>query len=56
MIDYNIILNVFIAMFVYNIVLKAFGALLMQQFMKGEQVQKEKSKFRDRLKEKLEEK
>lgn len=52
----EIILNVFIAMFIYNLVLKAMGITLMKYFLDGnDYVKKEKESFKEKLKNKLEE-
>ena len=48
MIQFSIILNVIIGMFIYNIILKAFGAVLMREFMKSDTLQKEKKSFREK--------
>ncbi len=53
MIQFSIILNVIIGMFIYNIILKAFGAVLMREFMKSDTIQKEKKSFREKVQEKM---
>jgi len=56
-INTEIILNVFIALFVYNIILSAIGKTLLKYFLDSSSVvQKEKKTFEQRLKEKLQEK
>ena len=52
-IDINLIGNVLIAMFLYNMILKAIGAALIKQIMKGDVAQKKKKTFREELKKKL---
>lgn len=52
----DIIVNVCIGMFVYNIILASFGNVLIKHFLENnETVQKEKKSFRDRVSEKLKE-
>jgi hypothetical protein len=56
MIDLKIILNVLIALFVYNIIWKAIAATFIKEIMKGDFVQKEAKSFKEKLAEKLKEK
>lgn len=50
----EIIINVFIALFIYQIFIKAFGAVLIKYFLdNSDSIQKEKKSFRDKLNEKL---
>jgi hypothetical protein len=53
MIDVNLIINVIIGMFIYNIILKAFGATLINQFMKSDVAKQHKKTYRQKIKEKL---
>ncbi len=53
-IDVNIIVNVLIAMFSYNVILKAFAATVFKQIMKSDVAQERKKTFREELKKKLE--
>lgn len=55
-IDIKLILNIIVALFVYNIILRAIGGVFMNQFMKSDTMKKEKKSFQDKLKEKLEQK
>jgi hypothetical protein len=55
-IDLDIILNVFIGMFLYNMVLTSLGKALLNHFLNNsETIQKEKKSFREKLKAKLDE-
>ena len=47
----EIILNVWLAMLVYNILFKAFGATLLKAAMKGEKGDEVRKTFKDRLEE-----
>ncbi len=54
-IDVNLIGNVLIAMFLYNIVVRAFAATVIKQIMKSDVAQEKKKTFREELKKKLKE-
>lgn len=55
--NYEIILNVFIALIIYNLILSSLGKVILKYFLDhSETVQKEKKSFQDKLKEKLNEK
>lgn len=47
----EIILNVWIAMMIYNIIFKAFGATLLNAAMKGRQGDEVRKTFKERLEE-----
>ena len=52
MIDTNLIMNMVIALFLYNIILRSIGQAIMKQFMKSDVAKKEKKSFEERVKEK----
>ena len=52
-IDINIIGNVLIAMFLYNIILKAIAVFFVKQMMKSDVAQKKKKEYIDELSKKL---
>jgi hypothetical protein len=50
----EIILSVFVGMFLYNIVIKAIGATLIKYFLDNSKTaQEQKKSFQDRINEKL---
>ncbi len=53
--DAKLILNVLIALFLYNLILKSIGASILKQLFKSDEFQKRKKTFKERLKEKLNE-
>lgn len=54
-IDVNLIWNFLIAIFLYNIILKAIGATILKQFFKSDEIQEAKKSFNDKIKEKFKE-
>ncbi|NQY41965.1 MAG: hypothetical protein HRT87_01260 [Legionellales bacterium] len=54
-IDLNVIFNTILAMFFYNIFIKAFTQTIMTQIFKNEHIKEKKKSFREKLKDKLEE-
>lgn len=54
-VDLNLIANVLIAMFLYNILIKAFAATLIGQIMKTDVAKEKKKSFREEIKKKLDE-
>ena len=52
-IDINIIGNVLIAIFLYNIILKAISVFFVKQMMKSDVAQKKKKEYIDELSKKL---
>lgn len=53
-INLEIIINVCLGMFLYNIILASMAKVLLKYFLdKSDTVQKEKKSFQERLKEKL---
>ena len=55
MIDSKLILNILIALFVYNIILKAIGQTLMNAFLRSETGKEQRKTFRERVREKTDE-
>lgn len=54
--NFELILNVWVAIIFYNLVLKSFATVLMRHFLDNSKyVQEQKKTFREKLKEKLEE-
>mgnify|MGYP003655194652 CR=1 FL=1 len=53
--DLNTVFNVIIAMFFYNIFIKAFSQTILTQIFKNNHIKEKKKTFREKLKEKLEE-
>jgi hypothetical protein len=53
--DLNLILNILISLFIYNIILRSIGSVLMQAFMKTNTAKEERKSFRERLDEKMKE-
>jgi len=54
--DLKLIINIIIALFVYNIILRAIAGVFINQFMKSDTMKKEKKSFQDKLKDKLDQK
>ena len=53
--DLNTVFNVIIAMFFYNIFIKAFSQTILTQIFKNDHIKEKKKTFKEKLKEKLEE-
>ena len=53
--DLNTVFNVIIAMFFYNIFIKALSQTILTQIFKNDKIKEKKKTFKEKLKEKLEE-
>lgn len=54
-IDFSIVLSVVVGVFIYNIILRAIGNVILTYFLKTDVLKKEKESFQDKLKKKMEE-
>jgi len=53
--NFEIIINVFIAIAIYNIILKAVAATILREILKSDKIKPQKEKLRDEIKNKLNE-
>ena len=54
-IDVNLIFNIVIGLFIYNIILKALGSVILNRFLDTDTMKEKKKSFQEKLKEKMEE-
>lgn len=50
----DVVISVVLGMFLYNVLFRALGSVIIREFMKSDTAKEKKSEFREKLKEKLE--
>ena len=55
MIDVSLIINVLIAIILYNMIVKSIGAIIIKELLRSEKGKEAKKTFKEKLKDKLQE-